>query len=172
MNTMMAELLAFDSMVFNGVLLVAVCIMAVRGWLTKLNAKKKLQAAGKAFSTQIPALDTNQQADEALAVEQFQSIHGLPSYPPPTLWQRVSGSGTPMELLFTRSCLIFCDPSASESSNRTVIPLVDILSCRTDYNNGAALVIKASCGTIRCHTGRTFGARPANKILNDMLRHR
>jgi hypothetical protein len=38
------------------------------------------------------------QTDEVLAIEQFQSVHGLPGYLPATMWQRFSGNGTPMEL--------------------------------------------------------------------------
>jgi len=75
-----------------------------------------------------------------------------------------------MELLFTHASLIFCDPSASASLKRTAIPLANVISARTDYNNGSTLVIKSSCGTIRCDTQRTLGAKPAKKILDDMLR--
>jgi hypothetical protein len=169
---MMTDFLALNFTDFKGLLSVALCLLVVGGWLLNLNAKNKLKAAGKAFSAGSQDSGGNQQPDDVLAVEQFQSVHGLPGYPPPTLWQRISGSGTPMELLFTRSSLIFCDPSASASLKRTAIPFADVISARTDYNNGTALIIKSSCGTIRCETQRTLGAKPAKEILDDMLRDR
>ena len=169
---MTPHFLAFDFNDFKGLLTLGICIMVVSGWLINLKAKKKLQAAGVAFSAGTPDLDANEQSDGVLAVEQFQSVHGLPDYPTPSLWQRISGSGTPMELLFTQSSLIFCDPSASNSLRRTTIPIADVVSARTDYNDGKSLVIKSSCGTIRCETGRPLGAKPAAQILDDMLRAR
>ncbi|MDB4554764.1 hypothetical protein N9Z94_03180 [Akkermansiaceae bacterium] len=179
----MINFLAFKFTEFlQGLFFFTLFIMAVRGLLLNLKKKNKLKAAGKAFSEGFPDSRGNQQSDDvltvkqfhphALALEKFQSVHGLPGYPPPTLWQRISGDGTPMELLFTRSALIFCDPSASESLKRTAVPLSDVISARTDYNTGSALIIKSSGGTIRCETPRTLGAKPAKKILDGMLRER
>lgn len=169
----MTDFLAFNfTDFFKGLMNVALFILVVSGWLLNRNAKNKLKAAGKAFSAGFPDSGGNQQSDDVLAVEQFQSVHGLPGYPPPTLWQRISGSGTPMELLFTRSALIFCDPSASESLKRTAVPFADVISARADYTDGTTLIIKSSCGTIRCETQRPLGAKPAKKILDDMLRER
>ena len=166
----MADFLAFAFPDLQALLSVALCIMVLSGWLINLNAKKRIQAAGKAFSSGTPDPAADQQSGEVLAIERFQSVHGLPGYVPPTLWQRFSGSGTPMELLFTQSSLIFCDPSASASMRRTEVPFVNVISARTDHNNGSTLIIKTDCGTIRCDTQRTLGAKPSKKILDDMLR--
>ena len=133
------------------------------------NAKKKIQEAGKAFS--LETLDLEQQSCEVLGIEQFESVYGLPGYPSANFWQRISGSGTPMELMITQKFLMFCDPSASVSLRRTTIPLVNVISVRTDYFDGSTLIIKSNCGTIRCDTQGMTDANAINKILNDMLRH-
>lgn len=75
-----------------------------------------------------------------------------------------------MELLFTRSALLFCDPSASESLKRTSIPYADVISARTDYNLASTLIIKSKYGTIYCDTHKTLGAKPVKKILETLLR--
>lgn len=144
-------------------------LAVLSGWRTNLNAKKRIQAAGKAISSGTPDLNTDQKSGEVLGIEKFQSVHGLPGYPLLNFWQRLFASETPMELLFTRSSLIFCDPSASASLKRTAIPLVDVISARTDYNDGSILIIKSNCGTIRCDTERTLGAKPTKEILDNML---
>jgi hypothetical protein len=132
------------------------------------NAKKRIQEAGKVFSTEI--LDQGHQSFEALGIEQFESVYGLPGYPPANFWQRISGSSKPVELLLTQANLIFCDPSASASLRRTIIPLINVISVRTDYLDGSILIIKSICGTIRCDTQVTTGANAIKNILNDMLR--
>lgn len=132
------------------------------------NAKKRIQEAGKVFSSEI--LDQGQQFREVLGIEQFESVYGLPGYPHASFWQRISGSGVAMELVFTQENLIFCDPSASTSMRRTIIPLINVISVRTDYYDGSTLIIKSNYGTIRCDTHVTTGANAIKKILNDMLR--
>ena len=170
MNAHLADSI-FDN--FRGILSIIIAVSVLSGWFINLNAKKKMRAAGKAFSSGVSdALQTA--SDEAIgsvqAIEKFQAVIGLPGYPPATLWQRLFGGGAPMELLFTSSALVFCDPSASVASMRTTIPLHDIISVRTDYNNGSTLVIKLRGATIHCDTQRTLGAKPAKKLLDDLLR--
>ncbi|MDA7668348.1 hypothetical protein N8632_01105 [bacterium] len=145
-------------------------IMVLGGWFRNLYAKKRIQAALKAVSSGPPDPDSNPQTGEVIAIEHFPSVLGLPGYLPPTQWQRFFGTGTEMELLFTQSALIFCDPSASESLKRTSIPFVDVISTRTDYNNGSNLIIKSKCGTIYCDTDRTLGAKPVKELLDTILR--
>lgn len=74
-----------------------------------------------------------------------------------------------MELIFTKSTLIFCDPSATNCVKQTTVSLEDVVSVRTDYNNGSTLIIKVAFGTIRCEAQGTLGAKPAKKILDGIL---
>ncbi|MDA9831422.1 TraR/DksA family transcriptional regulator [Akkermansiaceae bacterium] len=155
---------------FKSALWAIILIMVLGGWFRNLYAKKRIQAALKAVSSGPPDPDSNPQTGEVIAIEHFSSVLGLPGYLPPTQWQRFFGTGTEMELLFTQSALIFCDPSASESLKRTSIPFVDVISTRTDYNNGSNLIIKSKCGTIYCDTDRTLGAKPVKELLDTILR--
>jgi hypothetical protein len=148
-------------------------IYAIKGWLHNLNAEERMRAAARNFSQDIsnePHTTSEYAIESVHAIEKFKSVAGLPGYPPATLSQRFFGSCLPMELLFTSSTLVFRQNSSSAASMQTTIPLRDIISARTDYNDGSTLLIKLKCTTIHCQTENTFGARPANKLLNKMLR--
>jgi len=158
---------------FKGISIIFFFISVLSGSFLNRNAKKKMRAAGNAFSSGVSEV-LHAACEETIgsvkAIEKFQSVIGLPGYPPANLWQRLCGGGVPMELLFTSSALVFCEPSASNASMQTTIPLRDIISSRTDYNNASTLVIKLKDGTIYCDTDTMLGAKPASTILKDLLR--
>lgn len=154
----------------NGTLITVSLIMVLGGLIRNLCAKKRTQAVCKAVSSGTPNPNLSTQTGEVIAIEHFPSVLGLPGYLPPTFWRCFLGNGTEMELLFTRSALLFCDPSASESLKRTSIPYADVISARTDYNLASNLIIKSKYGTIYCDTHKTLGAKPVKKILETLLR--
>ena len=149
-------------------------IEAIMGWFHNLNAEERMRAAARTFTQDIsdePHTNSEEAIGAVHAIEKFQSVVGLPGYPPATLSQRFFGTCLPMELLFTSSTLVFRQTSASAASTRTIIPLRDIISARTDYNDGSTLLIKLKGTTIYCETENTFGARAAKKMLDKMIRN-
>lgn len=166
---MTTQTLAFAFNDFKAALSIGICLMVLVGWILNLRAKNRIGDAGRLLASGEFGRDSEQEFGEILGVERFQSVQGLAGYPPPTLWQRIFGGGAAMELIFTQSALIFCEPSATSCVKRTSVSLEDVVSVRTDYNNGSTLIIKVSFGTIRCESQGTLGAKPAKKILDGIL---
>ena len=166
---MITQTLAFTFNDLKGALTISICLMVLIGWIHNLRAKNRIDDAGRLLASGEFGRDAEQEFGEILGVERFQSVQGLAGYPPPTLWQRFFGGGAAMELIFTQSALIFCDPSAENCVKQTTVSLDDIVSVRTDYNDGSTLIIKVSFGTIRCESQGTLRAQPAKQFLDRIL---
>ena len=105
------------------------------------------------------------QYGELVAIRPLKLLRGLAGYPRQTFWQYVFKIGVPMELVVTRTHLLFFDPTFDLGSKLTAIDRNQRGRVSINFGDGSMLYVKLKGGTIVCKVGGPMEAKPIFDLL-------
>lgn len=106
-----------------------------------------------------------EQDGELVAIQALKMLRGLPGYPKQTFWAYLFHIGVPMELVVTRTHLLFFDPTFGPDAKLTVIDRNQRGRISINFGDGSMLYIKLKGGTIVCKVGGPMEAKPIFDLL-------
>ena len=86
------------------------------------------------------------QYGELVAIKPLKMLRGLAGYPKQTFWQYVFKRGVPMDLVVTRTHLLFFDPMLKPEAKMTRVGKDQIRWASVNYGDGSQLHVKLGPG--------------------------
>ena len=105
------------------------------------------------------------QYGELVATKRLKVLRGLADYPKQTFWQYVLKRGVSMELVVTRTHLLFFDPTFDLGSKLTAIDRNQRGRISINFGDGSMLYVKLKGSTIVCKVGGPMAAKPIFDLL-------
>ena len=92
-------------------------------------------------------------------------LRGLADYPKQTFWAYLFKIGMPMELVVTRTHLLFFDPAFQPDAKVTPVCRDQIKQVSINSGDGSQLHVKLKNGFIRCKVGWSMDAKPICAVI-------
>ena len=102
---------------------------------------------------------------ELVAIQALEMLRGLADYPKQTFWQYVLKSGRSMELVVTRTHLLFFDRTFDPDAKLTIVNRNQRGRISINFGDGSMLYVKLKSGTIVCKVGGPMEAKPIFDLL-------
>ena len=132
----------------------------LRGRVSTLTTKEE----GKKWADAL-----TEQYGELVAIKRLKMLRGLAEYPKQAFWAYVFKIGVPMELVVTRTHLLFFDPVFGPDAKMTAVGRSEIKWVSINYGDGSQLHVKTKRGFIRCQVGVSLDAKPIWRVIEEVL---
>ena len=109
------------------------------------------------------------QYGELVAIQALKMLRGLPGYPKQTFWAYLFHIGVPMDLVVTRTHLLFFDPMFKPEAKMTPVSKDQIRWASVNYGDGSQLHVKLRKGFIRCNVGPSLAAKPIWGVIEEVF---
>ena len=109
------------------------------------------------------------QYGEPVAIQALKMLRGLPGYPKQTFWAYLFHLGVPMDLVVTRTHLLFFDPMFKPVAKMTAVSKDQIRWASVNYGDGSQLLVKTRSGLIRCNVGPSLAAKPIWGVIEEVF---
>ena len=109
------------------------------------------------------------QYGEPVAIKPMKVLRGLAGYPKQSFWQYVFKRGVPMELVVTRTHLLFFDRTFDPDAKLTVVDRNQRGRISINFGDGSMLYVKLKSGTIVCKVGGSMAAKPIFDLLMNTM---
>ena len=110
-----------------------------------------------------------EQYGELVAIKRLKMLRGLPDYPKQTFWAYVFKIGVPMELVVTRTHLLFFEPAFRPDAKMASVARSEIKWVAINSGDGSQLHVKTKSGFIRCQVGVSLDAKPIWRVIEEVL---
>ena len=109
------------------------------------------------------------QYGELIALKPLKTLRGLSGYPKQSFWQYVFKIGVPMDLVVTRTHLLFFEPAFGSGAKMTSVNGSEVVRTSLNYGDGSQLHVRTRKGFIRCKVGWSMDAKPIWNVIKEVF---